>query len=153
VIEDIRIEADDEGWHLIVSYDREVATITQEMVEVAAAALHQTAAGTGGVPRPVGHRSRHRARKMLEAAFVAASPTLSMSLPQDMAEQLLEEVKPIQEWVAEGKRERAAYDRASPGEREAVIRMAHLDCGVDRDRIEDMREQADLARKRERENP
>lgn len=70
-----------------------------------------------------------------------------------VARELLRAVAPLLGWVADEDRERAAYDRASPEEREAVIRPAHLDCGVSRDRIEDMRVRADEQRKRERENP
>lgn len=110
MIDDVRIEADEDGWHLIL---------------------------IGGLPAV--------AEKWLSTPN---GYELNLGLPQEVAEQLLAQVEPIREWVEEGRRERAAYDSASPEERAAVLGGT---CGY-ADDGESLREQADLSRKAEREN-
>lgn len=110
MIDEIRIESDDDGWHLVLLGDFEIIA-----------------------PRFDGG-------------------CLNLRLPQDVAEQLLEQVRPIAEHVAEREQHRREYLAASPEERARVLGSVHLDCGVDPDRIEDMRQRADEQRKRERED-
>lgn len=70
----------------------------------------------------------------------------------ETARTLLREVSRLRSWIEDHDRERAAYNAATPEERQAVIGVAHLDCGVSSDRIDDLRARADDERKREREN-
>lgn len=65
------------------------------------------------------------------------------------ARELMRAVAPLLGWIVDEDRERAAYDRASPEERARVLGRTPAEVELD----ELQREQADLARKRERENP
>lgn len=48
----------------------------------------------------------------------------------DAGRQLLVALEPLREWIAEGDRQRVLYDRASPQERAAVLRVVDdSDCG------------------------
>lgn len=131
MIDAIRIEADDEGWHLIIEGDV--------------------------------------SRQCMEYVYAQDGSPLNLSLSQEVAEQLLEQVKPIAEYVADRERHRREYDAASPEERDRVLHgpacfprdRAHaIHREVERLRAEDgpleceaelLREKADLDRKAERE--
>lgn len=65
--------------------------------------------------------------------------------------ELLAALEPIRDWIAEGDRERAAYERATPEEREAVRAGRDPIAAVD-EYIEREREAADTLRKRIRED-
>lgn len=74
----------------------------------------------------------------------------------EVARALLAAVEPLRDWVAEADHHRAAYDRATPEERDAVLH--HRTFPIDRalaihmEVDEALREAADLRRKSDREN-